>query len=104
VCFGQANTGHRKVLRLHWESAIDGSRGHLDLTPEHGVRLLDGSYVAAECLQPDDRILCLSRKTHSRYSRLYFYGCSKGILDHVFVHRTLRPEPLVPEKLFIIGI
>ena len=46
-------TGTRQVIRLHWRAR--GKRGHLDLTPEHRVRLANGEYVQAQDLVGDFR-------------------------------------------------
>ncbi len=39
-------TGHKKVIRLYWKSR--SGKGHLDVTPEHLIRLTTGEYKPAE--------------------------------------------------------
>lgn len=41
-------TGHRKVVRLHWSERGNHGSGHLDVTPEHLIRLVDGTYEEAQ--------------------------------------------------------
>lgn len=52
-------TGYKKVIRLHWESTSGLTEGYftydspsvkgfIDVTPEHLIRLCDGSYVCAK--------------------------------------------------------
>ena len=47
-------TGHKKVIRIHWVAC--GKRGHLDVTPEHRIRLVNGKYEEAQNLVGDFRI------------------------------------------------
>ena len=52
-------TGHKNVVRIHftgWLSLSLGG-GHLDVTPEHKVRLVDGSYVEARKLDIGQHLL-----------------------------------------------
>lgn len=53
-------TGHKKVLRIHWMGQGRKHRGYLDVTPEHEIRLIDGSYVKAKDLKKNDSILAVS--------------------------------------------
>lgn len=57
-------TGVRKVKRLHWRGGRGGggTRGHVDLTADHMVRLNSGEYKAAGELQPGDRVMALVAK------------------------------------------
>lgn len=94
-------TGHRKVVRLHWVERGNHGIGHLDVTPEHLIRLIDGSYEQAKNLEGAD-----FRKPHesrhlpkirtlacSRFSdKLRFTGhlCnSNGIEEHRFLYSHL---------------
>ena len=45
-------TGHREVVRVHWQSLGGHGSGYLDVTPEHLIRLIDGSYEEAQKLDP----------------------------------------------------
>lgn len=47
-------TGRRKVLRLHWEFGDNIATGHVDITPEHKVRLKNGKYVELQDVDFDD--------------------------------------------------
>ena len=68
-------TGHKKVIRVHWQGSGHKHRGYLDLTPEHQVRLTSGKYVKAINLKPMDRILALHRDmTAYKYNRVYVTG------------------------------
>jgi uracil-DNA glycosylase family 4 len=91
----QGKTGTKKLLRLHWSAANNRKTGHLDLTPEHKVRLLDGSYKMAKDLKPDDRLLTLARcvcktstKKKNYYSRLYTQKAM--IKEHRFVYENVN--------------
>ena len=89
-------TGCRKVIRLHWSAR--GKKGHVDVTPEHKIRLVHGNYVKAGCLQNKD-----FRKEHtSKHSpkiqvlamgrcddRLFQTNGVKELLDHRFIYEKL---------------
>ena len=47
-------TGHKKVVRVHYTVRGDG-KGYVDVTPEHKIRLIDGTYVPAKDLLKEDR-------------------------------------------------
>lgn len=96
-------TGNRPVIRLHWMA--QGSKsiyGFLDVTPDHLLRLVDGTYKQAKDLKiaygrrkrtvRGDRILSLHRGNFlEEYSRLSGEGLPNGansILDHRFVWET----------------
>mgnify|MGYP001589048694 CR=1 FL=1 len=90
-------TGRKRVLRLHWNAR--GKHGHLDLTPEHKVRLPDGRYLQARYLGMGDcrtssdskhcakiRALALGRVEGD--DRIYPTGKSY-VLDHRFVYEQM---------------
>jgi uracil-DNA glycosylase family 4 len=94
-------TGRKRVIRLHWKAmGCHGIKGYLDVTPDHLVRLLDGSYKEAAKLdvtwgrrkrtKPGDRILALHRGDfEGGYIRLSGTGFPNGkswILEHRFVY------------------
>ena len=87
----QGKTGTKQVLRLHWSAANNRKKGHLDLTPEHQVRLLDGSYKMAKDLQPNDRLLSLAKGLYQEKKKFYsrLYCKSKLIKEHHFVFKTI---------------
>lgn len=76
-------TGHKPVVRLHWRGGNYRHRGHLDLTSDHPVRLVDGSYRPAGELKPGDDLLSLNGEKGSGYA----YLCAT-------VHEVLSIEPL----------
>lgn len=88
-------TGRRRVVRLHWTAR--GKHGHLDVTPEHLVRLSSGEYEEASNLSgdfrtatdskhsPKTRVLAMGRVM----SRVYQTGVSRDILDHHLVYRAV---------------
>lgn len=79
-------TGTKKVIRLHWKGSGHKHTGHLDLTPEHRVRLLSGRYVEAGALQPGDRVMAMSRGLDAYgYGRLWPSGRDEITKEHRFV-------------------
>ena len=92
-------TGTKKVVRVHWH-AVRGKRGHLDVTPEHRVRLVDGQYVEARHLVGDYRskdsskrapkigVLAMGRVGDTVWQT----GMIDGILDHRLVYSNLIGE------------
>ena len=91
----QGKTGTRKLLRIHWSAANNRKTGHLDLTPEHKVRLLDGSYKMAKDLKPDDHLLTMARcvvKTNSNKKNYYskIYTQKTMLNEHRFVHEKIN--------------
>lgn len=67
----QGKTGRKKIIRVHWLGQGRKHRGYLDLTPEHKVRLIDGSYVEARLLKFNQSVLSLGRSRVLNYSRLH---------------------------------
>jgi len=88
--------GKREVVRVHWKAG--GSKrktGFVDVTPDHRIRLVDGSYKEAGLLQPGDRTLSLARGTSLGYARLWATGHREINREHRFVYRKLfnkRPQ------------
>jgi hypothetical protein len=107
-------TGHKKVVRLHWSERGNHGKGYVDVTPDHLIRLIDGSYVQAQHLHnadfrksdeshhlPKVRVLSCSRVNDS----LRFTGHLKhgnGIHEHRFVYKNfideLQPSEIVHHK------
>ena len=52
-------TGHQEIIRIHYYRK--GGHGYIDCTPDHRIRLIDGSYKEAQYLQKGDRTLAGSR-------------------------------------------
>jgi uracil-DNA glycosylase family 4 len=91
----QGKTGTKKLLRLHWSAGNGRKTGHLDLTPEHKVRLLDGTYKMAKDLKPDDRLLTMARcvvKTNSNKKNYYskIYTQKTMINEHRFIYENVN--------------
>lgn len=83
-------TGRRSVVRVYWRGAGNKHSGHVDLTPNHPVRLVDGSYKPAGKLARFDRVLSLSRGlTNYGYHLLYATG-HEPIKDHIFVYEQFN--------------
>lgn len=80
----QGKTGHKRVIRVHWLGQGRKHKGYLDLTPEHQVRLSDGSYVQAKNLKPNDSLLALGRSMTMGYSRLHTRDTE--VRDHRFIY------------------
>jgi len=79
-------TGHQEIIRIHYYRK--GGHGYIDCTPDHRIRLIDGSYKEAQYLQKGDRTLAGSR--HG--DKLNFTGHSKnkkGIYEHRFIYSKL---------------
>ncbi len=83
-------TGHKSVVRVHWTGTGQKHTGYIDLTPEHPVRLISGEYRKAVDLQPNDRVLALSRgDTSYGYSRLWATGHEPIAFEHRFIFQTM---------------
>jgi len=54
------HTGKKQVIRLHWRGTGNHHKGFIDLTLEHKVRRVDGTYAAAADLVVGDRVMALS--------------------------------------------
>ena len=97
-------TGHKEIIRIHW-IAGHGKKGYLDCTPDHHIRLSNGTYVRAKYLlgwdqrspnqskrRPKTSVLSLRRV----YDRLFFTGIpgksNKGIREHRFIYSQLIGE------------
>ena len=82
-------TGTKKTLRIKWKGGGRKTSGELLLTPEHRVRLLDGSWIRADQLEQGHRIMALSNgESGWGYSRLYAKG-GKEIKEHRFIMQQL---------------
>lgn len=89
-------TGHKKVMRIYWRAR--GKKGHLDLTPEHLVRLVSGEYIEARKLKGDFRKKEGRNKKDGKIRTLamgrtgdliYQTGNKDPIHDHRLVYRKL---------------
>jgi intein/homing endonuclease len=93
-------TGHEEVVRLHFIGSHN-HRGYLDVTPDHKIRLSDGSYCEAQYL--------LNDRPHKKYckkasvlamrrigDRLFVTGCP-DIREYRFVYEQLSGRRLSPK-------
>lgn len=88
--------GEQAVVRVHWYGSPRRPSAYTDMTPDHLVRLVDGSWKAAGVLQSGDRILSLARILSDGYEALLPTG-QPTIREHRFVWMTLHPgEPPPP--------
>lgn len=94
-------TGHKRIIRLHWVSKGAHKNGYLDCTPEHKIRLIDGTYVEAQNLMQDFRKNGESHKLakvrtlscHRNADMLNFTGHLKngnGIYEHRLIYKTFN--------------
>lgn len=54
-------TGHMKIIRVYWKSSHPIREGYVDVTPDHLIRQLDGSYIRADQLKIGQSVLSLRR-------------------------------------------
>jgi uracil-DNA glycosylase family 4 len=101
-------TGHKEIIRLHWESSR-GTKGYLDVTPEHKVRLVDGTYLEAKYLNnrnvrsgkqnkhvPGVQVLSLGRMGDNVVQT----GKHFGLLDHRLVYENVN-NTILPKHMVI---
>jgi DNA polymerase I-like protein with 3'-5' exonuclease and polymerase domains len=94
-------TGHREVIRVHYTEKGGGGQGFLDITPEHKIRLIDGSYEEAQNLigdfrKPGDGIRLAKIRTLSckrtgdqlRFTGHLRWGC--GILESHLIYEKFN--------------
>ena len=78
-------SGRRRLLRLHWMGTGHHHRGHLDLTPDHRIRLISGGWLRADELKPGDRVFALARGTSLGYARLWPSNAPEVTREHRFI-------------------
>jgi len=79
--------GCRAIVRLHWRGQGGYSKGFVDLTPDHLVRLFDGSYRRVDALKRGDRVCALSRGLNAYgYARLWATHETE-LAEHKFVYQ-----------------
>jgi intein/homing endonuclease len=86
-------TGRKEVIRLHFIGSHN-HRGYLDVTPEHKIRLSDGSYCEAQFL--------LNETTpHKKYCKKASVLAMRRLGDRLFVtnHTDTREYRFVYEQL-----
>lgn len=101
-------TGHREVIRLHYNSGA-GGKGYLDVTPEHKIRVESGEYVPAVNLLSGD-YRDTSRKGWKHTSKCRVLSCkryrdrlyptnSEVILEHHFIYSSFTGEKLGQDEV-----
>lgn len=83
-------TGHRELVRVRWRGAGNHHAGHVDVTPEHLVRLVTGEWRAAGALMPGDSVTALSRGTGQGYARLWPTGAPEITREHRFIYEQVH--------------
>jgi DNA polymerase I-like protein with 3'-5' exonuclease and polymerase domains len=85
-------TGTKKVVRVYWSSKIGSGKnfkGHIDVTPEHKIRRIDGTYTPACELKCGDRVLSLTRLTFG-----VFTPTTNEIHNHVITKIEYLDNPI----------
>jgi hypothetical protein len=96
-------TGYKEVIRIHYSVNGKKEKGFVDVTPEHKIRLIDGSYVEAQKLTGDLRGIGENKHTSKRHvlscarkaDKLNFTGHlfnGTGILEHRLIYEELVGE------------
>ncbi len=82
---------NEETLRIEWKSTGSHKSGFLDVTPSHRVRKIDGTWVMAKDLKPEDSVMSLARGMSSYdYPRLY--ARNLDIKEHVFIAKELHGD------------
>lgn len=75
--------GDKKVLRLVWRACGSKSYlGELVATPDHRVRLEDGSYRRMDELRPDDRLAYIGRSMDAEGRAQIRWGSDRQAMEH----------------------
>ena len=83
-------SGVKAVVRVHWQGSGHQHIGHIDLTPDHLVKLTDGRWLPAGELKPGDRVFALKRAVGSGgYARLWATGNVEVTREHRFVFKEV---------------
>ncbi len=86
-------TGHRELVRVHWQGDGRQSSGYVDCTPDHLIRLVTGEYKRADSLVVGDRVLSLSRGVNDDgYARLWPTGQEEIAREHRFIFETVYAQ------------
>lgn len=59
-------TGVKQTICLKWRGGFATRKRYLYLTPEHLVRRVNGEWVRADQLQPEDRVMAMSRGVYQQ--------------------------------------
>jgi intein/homing endonuclease len=97
-------TGYRDdIVRVWYKTQGNRNTKYIDVTSDHLIRLIDGSYKRADSLipkqgkKPGDHVLAIERglKNNKRY-QVYFSG-HNSMLEHVFVYSQVYG--VIPEHI-----
>ena len=96
-------TGFDYVVRVHWSS--NRRKGYLDVTPEHLIRILDGSYVEAQKLSdidlrkkgedrhiPKRRVLACYRRNDELVFTNHNTKSNRGFKEHRFIWEHFKSK------------
>lgn len=92
-------TGFKKIIRVHWKGTGNHTRGYLDVTPDHKIRLISGDYKQAKDLKPNDKTLSLSRSYSKGYCRLHPTGQKEINREHRFILQQMGN--VIPDKYHV---
>lgn len=89
-------TGMKSVVRVSAHREVFPEQSiHVDMTPEHRVRMADGTYVRADALRPGDRVMSASRWAFKH--ALCGGGDAHGIAPSNHIITSIVPLPgIVP--------
>jgi len=82
-------TGHEEVVRVCWRGQGNHHSGHVDLTPDHLVRLSDGEWKAAGKLVRGDSVCALHRGVSRGYARMWATGVGEIGRENAFVFECI---------------
>ena len=103
-------TGNRKVLRIHYVVKGGGGKGHLDVTPEHKIRLISGKYEQAQNLTGDFR----TPEENQRLPKIRALSCKRvgdtlrftghlrhgnGVLESRLIYKELIDASLLDQEV-----
>lgn len=77
-------SGEKSLYRVSWSGTGGRTKGHLDATNNHPVRLTSGKYRRVDQLKKGDRVIALHRASDSR-NYLYATGNPTKIRENRFV-------------------
>ena len=89
-------TGTKKVMRIYWVGTGNKTKGYVDLTCNHPVRLIDGDYRRADQLHIGDRVLAITKTIANGRVRFWQTGKHDSIANHRFVYQQMVGD--IPEN------
>ena len=89
-------TGTKKVMRIHWVGTGNKTKGYIDLTCNHPVRMIDGNYRRADQLHIGDRVLAITKTIANGRVKFWQTGKHDPIANHRFVYQQMIGD--IPEN------